>query len=289
MPDDEQQMTNSVVKQQKTLVKTATNLLFVKKPSRSTGSAKVKKSKRSAKSLAATVTEPPNPTVEGSTSSALAIPQTSVDSKANQPFTEACSGSVVITIRLLKMESSERSSGDAPADYSNRVSIHSIERSTDNDRVTAFSIAQQMLANNGRMAKATISPSGSALNDVDSINFRETVYSSQSDAFVCDNECGQGANSEFDETNATVRPTVDVNKPPNLLNESNSITVVSDTAKVLPAQIIGDVSPYPHHIPIANVLRNTDSSIEQIVASRKCTNAYRRKRRMVNLIELMVN
>lgn len=271
MPDDEQQMTNGMLKQQKTFVKTATNLLFVKKPPRPTGSAKVKKSKRSAKSIASVKPLPPNPAVEGSTSSALAIPQTIIDSKTNQSFTEPCAGSVVITIRLLKMESSERSSGDAPADYSNRVSIHSIERSIDNERATAFSIAQQMLANSDRMAKATISPSGAALNDVDRISFRETVYSSQSDAFVCDNDCGQGTNRQFDETNMTVKPMLDVSKPPNLLNESNgSISAVPDTAKVLPAQIIGDVSPYPHHIPIASVLRNADTSIEQIVASRKC-------------------
>lgn len=291
MSDDPQIMTSSY-KQQKAFT-TATNLFSTKhlqtKCAKSTN--KLKKDK--------------------STNSDYNTVNVNTSSTQSSNSKDHSSGSVVITIRLLKMEAAKNASTNQHsneqigncslinkqnecstsnmigADQHNEYIINSnvtnplnsIENMHEQDNNTNSSIRYNS-DNNINDAKSYSDDDANALTyygnelicdndnggktDLSNIKYKKNVCVSPSETLICD-KVKTMHTSQSNDTVLILPSNSDCKIPANDLCEANtspkSVDIfnksITDTASgFIPKNLINSVSPYPHHIPIANIMRS---------------------------------
>lgn len=257
---------------------------------------------------------------------------------SNQSNQERSAGSVVITIRLLKMESTRSfdvnsvgGTDDSHTDiYSNNnipmgrshqpppvynseiktidasqniVNAHENSKQNQNNSCKVdnnnVSLNQSetipatniwMTENNGTIVNNfwncdNGNNSNTELNERNSIKKQHVNRALRSEASICDKVQQQNCTSQPEQlTNATMNclahtiNTINLTDTsatvfgpsPSQISDNNKIKCVQDNANAfISSNLIGSVSPYPHHIPIANIIRS--DCLSGVVDERKFT------------------
>lgn len=234
---DDQQVTNSV--ERNTKASSTVKCLQVKNRKIRPIVSKKSKKVQNCSSDVSTATEPT---------------KSQLDTVTNQ---ERSAGSVVITIRLLKMESAK--SFDANGNDNSTVQQCDSEIGTDNSNSNGSAINCWNRTNCGSNCGLNCPSSGGIMinsflnNGQNSIN--DVNAALLSEALICDKKhlnCTSQTGT-LTAMNCPTHPlhTIKLTEPTNA-NDAKA-KHIHDT--FIPANLTGPISPYPHHIPIANIIR----------------------------------
>lgn len=172
------------------------------------------------------------------------------DTVSNQ---ERSAGSVIITIRLLKMESAK--SIDANGNDNLMVQQCDSEIGSENSNLNGSTMngwnrticGSNCTSNGGIMINSFLNNGQNSINDVNAALLSETI--------ICDKKhlnCTSQTGT-LTAMNCTTHPlhTIKLTESSNA-NDAKA-KHIRDT--FIPTNLTGPISPYPHHIPIANIIR----------------------------------
>lgn len=203
--------------------------------------------------------------------------------------TERSAGSVVITIRLLKMESAKEfetvasvTGDDTKIAANNTLQMSSnLPQNHHLDNNSSELNANNWIKGNGGIQINSFINNNSERNSINRL--ATTTAALHSEASICDKNQKNCAANDATMVNGLTHP-LDAIKLTDIKTDSNDPKTMKpdDTSAFISTNLTTTVSPYPHHIPIANFIRtdclnaaNTVNATDECKLSHTHTNTFK--------------